>query len=209
MSSGIYAIVNIINGNQYIGSAVNIKKRWNSHVYRLNKGNHHSRHLQNAYLKYGVDNFKFIVLEKCKIKELLNIEQSYLDEYHPAYNTNKIAGNMLGYKFSDEVKNRLIEIRKTFRHTEESKKKMSSIWKGKPRGKYSEERKRRMSEGMKGRKINDNQRRGLEIGQYMKKSEETIKKISDAQKGYKPTEETLEKLRQAWVRRKARIINGL
>lgn len=61
--SGIYAIVNTINNKQYIGSAINIKSRWVDHKKRLRKGNHHCKHLQFAWNKYGESAFSFIVLE--------------------------------------------------------------------------------------------------------------------------------------------------
>jgi hypothetical protein len=201
--SGIYAIVNRTNGKRYIGSAVDIPSRWRVHTCHLNKGDHHSQHLQSAWNKYGRDNFDFIVLEKCNKEELLTIEQRYLDDYKPEYNTNPTAGNMLGFRFSEEYKARMSEVHTGFRHTEESKRKMSEIWSGKPRGEYSEDRKAKISEAHKGKQLTDNQVRGLEHGRG-KKSEELKRKISEAQKGYKPTEGTLEKLRQAWVRRKER-----
>jgi len=55
MASGIYQIKNTLNGKFYVGSAVNIKQRWSTHISSLNKNNHHSGHLQNAWNKYGVD----------------------------------------------------------------------------------------------------------------------------------------------------------
>lgn len=206
---GIYAIVNRLNGKRYIGSSVNIQGRWRSHKYELCHNKHHSAHLQSAWNKYGADCFDFVVLEVCSVDFLLSREQHYLDEYLPEYNTIRLAGNNLGYRFSDEVKAKMRVVHSVFRHTEESKKKMSAIWSNKPRGKYSEERRAKMSAAHKGKKPDDNQRRGLEVGQRMAKSDETRKKISDAQKGYQPTEETREKLRQAWARRKARKANGL
>ena len=40
--SGIYKIVNLINGKVYIGSAVNFEKRWREHRRGLISKNHHS-----------------------------------------------------------------------------------------------------------------------------------------------------------------------
>lgn len=50
-SSGIYEIVNTINGKRYVGSAVSLKRRWVDHRRDLRAGKHHSRHLQNAWAK--------------------------------------------------------------------------------------------------------------------------------------------------------------
>jgi len=205
---GIYAIVNKINGHRYVGSAVNIAARWRIHTYHLRKNNHHSKHLQAAWNKYGKEQFDFIVLEKVvDIDELINIEQKYLDKDFPEYNTNTVAGSVLGFRFSPETIKQLSETHTGFRHTEESKKKMSEIWSGKPRGKYSEERVKKISESHKGKKPNQNQLVALDIGRRRSPTEEERKRISDSQKGYKPTEETIEKLKAAWVIRKARKTN--
>jgi group I intron endonuclease len=205
MISGIYAIVNKVNGHKYIGSAIDIPSRWRVHKHHLNKGSHHSSHLQSAWILYGQDNFDFVVLEYCD--DILPKEQIYLDTFSPEYNTNKTAGNMLGFRFSEESRKKASIIHTGFRHTEESKRKMSEYWKGKPRGKYSEERRSKISKAHIGKKINENQRRGLEYGRKAP-SVETRKKLSDAQKGYQPTDETIAKLRAAWVRRKERMASN-
>jgi group I intron endonuclease len=202
--SGIYAIVNRVNGKRYIGSAVDISQRWRQHTYKLRKNEHPSKHLQSAWNLYGKENFNFIVLEIVSDpRSLTSIEQVYLDAEFPEYNTNRIAGNMLGFRFSEEAKNIMSIIHTGFRHTEESKKKMSEYWAGRPRGKYSDERVKHMSESRKGKKPNAAQLDALSIGRGAK-SEETKRKISESQKGYIPTEKTIEKLKQAWIRRKAR-----
>ena len=60
-----------MNGKKYVGSAVNFKRRRRKHRKSLRKGTHHSPHLQNAWNKYGEDNFKFDVLEYVEdLKEL-------------------------------------------------------------------------------------------------------------------------------------------
>lgn len=78
---GIYEIFNIINNKRYIGQSVNIYKRWNSHVSELNKNSHKNLYLQRAWSKYGEDNFRFSILEKCDAKYLDERENYYIEKY--------------------------------------------------------------------------------------------------------------------------------
>ena len=96
--SGIYKIVSIVNPNKiYIGSAVNIKERWNRHLSELRKGKHgEHRHLQHHFNKYGEEDFQFSVLENCEPKQLLNLEQFYLDDLKPSFNICGNAGSRFG-----------------------------------------------------------------------------------------------------------------
>jgi group I intron endonuclease len=75
--SGIYKIVNTKNDKFYIGSAVDIKKRWDRHKNALKKNKHENIHLQRAYNKYGEDVFICETIEETK--DLLLREQHYLD----------------------------------------------------------------------------------------------------------------------------------
>ncbi len=95
---GIYQITNNINGKVYIGQSIDIERRWNQHKY--GKG---SIILRNAIKKYGINNFKFEVLEIIKftnkndvIKKLTELEQKWLDNKKPylkenGYNQNKLS----------------------------------------------------------------------------------------------------------------------
>ena len=59
----IYAILNTITCNQYVGSTKNSYIRKRNHFNLLRKEKHHSVVLQRAFDKHGEDKFKFIVLE--------------------------------------------------------------------------------------------------------------------------------------------------
>ena len=63
---GIYRIQNNINGKSYIGQSVNIERRWKEEK-RMSDTNDH---LTKSFLKYGIDNFTFSVIEECEIEEL-------------------------------------------------------------------------------------------------------------------------------------------
>jgi group I intron endonuclease len=96
MNSGIYQILNKINGKKYVGSSKDIRYRWNqSHRPQLRSGNHCNRHLQSAWNKYGEENFEFKKLESCDEKILLEREGYWIEktkswERENGYNLTRI-----------------------------------------------------------------------------------------------------------------------
>jgi group I intron endonuclease len=110
MSSGIYKIENIQNGKLYVGSAVNIKKRWKEHEKLLRNNKHHSPHLQNSWNEYKEENFLFEVIEEVFEKGILIEREQYWLDYYQSYDEERgyniciKAGNTLGFKFSEESK---------------------------------------------------------------------------------------------------------
>jgi group I intron endonuclease len=60
--SGVYSIVNKVNGKTYIGQGSNIYQRWRQHRHALSKGAHTNRHLQAAWAHYGADAFAFAIV---------------------------------------------------------------------------------------------------------------------------------------------------
>lgn len=133
-SAGIYAIA-LDDGRMYIGSAVHIRARWSVHVHNLDRNKHHSRRLQNVWNKYGNEEFTFCILENCDVKQLINREQAWMDAEKPQFNIMNKARSALGY-----------------RHSEETKKKLSVIASARKRGKQSDETKLKKSLALKGRK---------------------------------------------------------
>ena len=189
MGSGIYMIENVINGKKYIGSAVNINKRWYQHRYTLNRKIHDNSYLQNAWNKYGEENFEFIILEETEYSNLIDREQFYIDSYDVikfGYNLAPTDGNTLGFKFTEESRLKMSlkkkgkpSTRKNYKMSEETKKKISEANKISQKGrKHSEETKGKMSEKRKGSKM----------------SKESKKKLSDFRKGKILSEETKKKI---------------
>jgi group I intron endonuclease len=101
MDSGIYTIYNKINGKQYVGSSINIRKRWNEHRSKLRRHKHHSRILQYAWDKYGEGAFIFMREASCPHRYLLKLEQHYINCLKPEYNATSTAGRTT---FTDEQK---------------------------------------------------------------------------------------------------------
>jgi group I intron endonuclease len=79
-TSGVYEIRCIPNGKFYIGSAVNLRERWRRHRWGLKRRGHHNELLQNAWDKYGEENFTFTVLEYVEREVLLLTEQKWINE---------------------------------------------------------------------------------------------------------------------------------
>lgn len=96
MSIGIYKIKNLLNGKLYIGQSVDIESRWRIHVVELKNNCHHNARLQNAWNKYGEENFDFSIIEECK-SDQLNVREIYwidkLDSYKNGYNLTIGGGN--------------------------------------------------------------------------------------------------------------------
>ena len=89
---GVYRIKNITTGKQYIGSTVmSFLKRLQHHHAMLKSGKHKNAYLQNAWNKYGEDDFIFEVVEVCEKKDCLLKEQIYLDSETNLYNINPLA----------------------------------------------------------------------------------------------------------------------
>ena len=136
MASGIYAIKNRVNGKCYVGSAVDLIKRFNSHRSQLRRGTHQSSILRSAWKKYGEHSFDFSVLLICSTDNLLFYEQRAMDVLKPKYNVRLIAASNLGIKQSREVVARRTQhlVGNThslgYRHTEDAKARMSAARRG-------------------------------------------------------------------------------
>lgn len=107
MQSGIYIIRNQINQKCYIGSTYQFSQRKSKHFKQLRENRHHSKYLQNAFNKYGEENFDFEILFTCPPDDLIRIEQYHINNYKPEYNMASIAGSNRGVKFSDESRARM------------------------------------------------------------------------------------------------------
>ena len=113
---GIYKIENKINGKFYIGQSIDIKTRWYNHRKDLNGNRHYNEHLQNAWNKYGENQFIFSIIEECTVDNLDEREIYWIDYYNAmdgAYGYNMTLGGqgLHGYSWSDEEKQRLSDIR--------------------------------------------------------------------------------------------------
>lgn len=211
MKTGTYRIRSKRKSQKcYIGSAINIHKRWREHLNDLRNERHKNKKLQFHFNKYGEADLQFTVLCGCDPADLLSQEQFYIDAFNPWFNVCPTAGNSLGRKLSEATKKKISdshkgkhtgrpmseETRRKLREAQKNRKPMSEETREKIREKArgrkaSEETKRKLSLARKGRKLNSEVyekiaaklrgRVGPNFGK--RQSEETKKKISEAHKG--------------------------
>jgi len=182
LKSGIYKLINKLNGRIYIGSAQKFKDRWRSHQRLLKNNNHKNRFLQADYNKCGSDAFLFEIIEltddKSK-KERLLIEEKWIEKYYDSgencYNLSINAISREGCPDKNKQETKIRKIKAGLRNMEDPEFRRKSIESlrlnllnnGPPNlgKKHSRETKNKMSE--------------QHIGKL--KSEETKKKMSVAQ----------------------------
>lgn len=157
---GVYLIKCKSNDKIYIGQSLNIKHRINEHKSELRKNRHSNSHLQNAFNKYGEEQFEFKVLYEMPkeeyTKEKLNqIEIEYIANYQSnirergfniesggngAGRSSKETCEKISQKLKGNHNNANAWLGK--HHSEETKKLLSEQRKGKPshlRGKTQSE----------------------------------------------------------------------
>lgn len=188
-ASGIYAIVNKVNGKRYVGSAKRLRYRFAEHVRLLQKGLHHSPTLQRAWEKYGPDAFEYVTLEIVDdLSILVEREQHWIDISKCVgkcgYNISPTAGSPLGVK-----------------HTEVARANMSRGAIGK---KLSAEHRAKIAASNRGRVTSEEtkaKRMATRMAGGSYHSASALAKIDAAKRGVPRSEETKEKLRAALLGR--------
>lgn len=178
--SGVYEIVNTVNGHRYIGSSVDIINRWRVHKSALGLSKHHSPYLQRSWDKYGQDFFEFTVLECCEKEQLIDREQYFIDTLKPTYNISPTAYSCLGVKHSEETKKRISISKSGDNCSDETRIRLSISHKGKT-----------------------SPRKGCTL------SPETRQKISEVQIGHVASEETRAKMRASAPKGENRVNSKL
>jgi group I intron endonuclease len=165
MTSNIYVITNKINNKKYVGQTINPNSRFNQHIISSKKDT--NIFLYNAINKYGNENFSFDLVEiDIPIEDVNEREKDWISKLKTkkpyGYNLTDGGEGTLGYK-----------------HTNETKEKLSKMKKGVPNHPQTEETKRKISKANKGRKM----------------SPESIEKAKKAKIGKKLSAEHKNKLR--------------
>jgi hypothetical protein len=165
--------------------------------------------LQRAWDKYGESNFIFQTIYYCNKNNLYDNEQFFLDALSPEYNIADIAGRPpilfgednpnYGKHFTKEHRRKIAQAITGFRHSEETKKKLSRInsgknsyWYGRNHSKTS---KQKMSEAKMGHSVSAETRQKIsktKTGTHL--TEEHKRKISKGNMGKHHTEESKKKM---------------
>lgn len=156
MKIGIYKITSP-SKKVYIGQSCNINFRFNS--YKKLKRCKGQTKLYSSFIKYGVNNHIFEIIEECNLEEL-NVKERYWQEYYDVLNKEK-GLNLVLAKFdgksgymSDEVKEKISKANKGRIHSEEFKKRCS-------------ERMKKQGISKEAQKIGAEKRKGRKLSKYV------------------------------------------
>jgi group I intron endonuclease len=168
----VYKSTNMVNGKCYIGQTTQtLNRRISGHIHNSIKKMYKGIFSQ-AIRKYGIENFKWEVLQECYTREELdNTEKIFIEKNKEICYNISIGGlGSSGFKQSPiSIEKRRIKLL------------------GKKR---TDEQKRLQSERMKGRKQTEEQRqKNIKCHMGLKHSEETRKKMSESHKGKTFTDE--------------------
>jgi group I intron endonuclease len=144
---GIYAWVNMENGNYYIGSGNPLYLRISDYYQNWYLLSHSNLYIVRAALslsllereraaspllrrgdafnKYGMNNFTLVILEYANPESLISCEQKWIDLLNPEYNVNPTAGNSKGYKHTVESMEKMRTAALGREHSEQVKQAMS------------------------------------------------------------------------------------
>lgn len=184
--------------------------------FRHSETSNRNKYWHNIVNKSG---FRYeIVFDKLDEELALLVEMELIDKYrklnYKLVNMTDGGEGVSGYKHTDETKKLLGEMNKHRDITDETRKKLSLIWKGKKRKPFteehlkkiseaakkqkrvcfSEETKQKISSSNKGKKRTQEQREKISEATKLAMNEEVKQKLSAAQKGKKRSEETKQKI---------------
>ena len=94
MESGVYKIVCSETAKVYIGSSMNIQRRWLKHLSDLKCQRHKNKFLLRDFLQFGKEAFSLEILELCSVDQLQIMEQKWIDTISNLYNIQLIVGDI-------------------------------------------------------------------------------------------------------------------
>jgi len=171
---GVYAIIDTKTYKWYIGSGINVKRRYKEHKSRLRHERHANKHLQSAWNKYGEDNFVFKLISKVNAGNLLFSEQYWIDFFNVCddtigYNICPVAGNTLGRKCSQEAKRKISRAHKGKILTKQHRKAIGKSLRGLKRSEEFRQKHRLANLGQKNPQAKLTPQNVIEIKELLKK----------------------------------------
>lgn len=130
--TAVYAIEHVSTKRCYVGSALDVARRWDAHRSMLRRGIHDNTHLQNAWNAYGSNEFAWKILEVVDdVESLLGREQFWMDslcalEPLAGFNVCSRAGSRRGIPHSAATKKRIAASQRGRKHRPETIAKMKS-----------------------------------------------------------------------------------
>lgn len=121
--SGVYCLINKVNGHAYVGSSINLASRMRNYLNKafLKSKQNDNMPITKALLKYDQSNFTLLIIEYVEPEFLVTRETFYITHIIPYYNVLKQGYSSLGYKHTEETKRLLSELAKNRTHSEETK----------------------------------------------------------------------------------------
>lgn len=139
----IYQIYSKSTGYTYIGQSKEVEKRWRAHRTDLVGNKHHNIHLQRIASKYGIEDLLFELINMCDTQQEANEqEQIWIDTFRHSNISINLSGDTNVHALSQETKDKIRKAHLGRRKTEDQRKKMSTVFKGRI---FSEEHKRNLS----------------------------------------------------------------
>jgi group I intron endonuclease len=181
--AAVYLILNTVNGKFYVGKSVNPDARWKRHRHVARRGPDHREFkvLHAAMRKYGIENFRFDVLEWFDSEgEAYWFEEWWVDYLRsdlPGYGYNLREGGRGGWTLPPETRERIAAKLRGRKHTPERAAKVAAAHRGKV---ISPEHRAKLSMALKGRP----------------RPAEVREKIAAAHRGVKLSPEHVEKMRE-------------
>jgi group I intron endonuclease len=129
---GIYLWFNNLTEDFYIGSSINLGRRFSSYFNEsyLYHPKNQNMIICKSLLKYSYEEFSLIIIENCNEDKLIEREQYWIDNLKPTYNVLNTAYSSIGYKHTEESKILMSELAKLRTHTEETKSKIKDALSG-------------------------------------------------------------------------------
>lgn len=108
----VYRIKDVADGKEYVGSTTDYKRRVRDHIRMLKTNRHYNSYLQRAWNKHGENSFVFEVVEECSKENLRTKEFECIENTNPEFNLQKIVNQRVTFRHSNETKKKLRKIAK-------------------------------------------------------------------------------------------------